>query len=605
MSADDDFEVLRRVNRTRQTHPLLPTGQIQEQKLVPTVRLQEGQAQPIKQETRRYPYRVRRRPDYFGEYVTETSDDQVQMTTDYCYRLVSNVPLTFSEAMTSPNSRDCSRAMDEEMESLNDNKTFTLSTLPEGKKAVGGRWVYALKTNADGSDKFRARYVAKGYSQKQGVDYDETFSPTANLKSIRVLMQKAAQKNLILHQMDVKTAYLRAPIDCDIYMTQPEGYEITSEKGEMLVCKLEKYLYGLKQSGRNWNRMLHDYLCGNLFTQNPADHCVYTRETKGQKVIIVIWVDDLVIAASDDNVLRNVKEMLTAKFQMKDLGKLKSFLGIDFQQSDHCVKMSQERYVGKILDRFDMQDCKPRATPCEPKLNYTNSAEVMSDVRKYREAVGSLVYLSTCTRPDLSYVVSKLSQYLSEPTIEQWTTVKHVLRYLKGTKGKLLCYRKSDDGLALGLEAFSDANWAEHETDRRSTTGYCVSLNRNGPLITWKSKRQSTVALSTCEAEYMALAATVQECMYLIQLLKGVDGSHYMQPQIYEDNQGAIALAKNPAQRQRCKHVDIKYHFVRSAVTDGKVILNYCPTEQMVADIMTKPPTKSKLKRFQVFMFGE
>lgn len=204
-------------------------------------------------------------------------------------------------------------------------------------------------------------------------------------------------------------------------------------------------------------------------------------------MIIVIWVDDLVIAASDDNVMMNAKDMLTAKFKMKDLGKLNHFLNIDFQQSDHCVKMSQERYVEKILNRFDMQDCKPRATPCEPMLNYTDNAEVMSDVRKYREAVGSLIYLSTCTRPDLSYVVSKLSQNLSESTIEPWITVKHALKYLKGTKEKLLCYRKSDNGL-LGLEAFSDANWAEHETDRCSTTGYCISLSQNGPLISWKQK---------------------------------------------------------------------------------------------------------------------
>ena len=210
-------EVLRRVDRARRTLPLLPTGQTQEQKPVPTVGPQESQAQPIKQETGRYPSRVRRKPDYYGDHVTEASDEQVQITIDYCYRLVSNVPLTFSEAVTSPNSKEWSSAMDEEMESLNDNNTFTLTTLPEGKKAVGGRWVYALKTNADGSTKFKARYVAKGYSQKQGVDYDETFSPTANLTSVRVLMQKAAQENLILHQMDVKTAYLHAPIDFEIY----------------------------------------------------------------------------------------------------------------------------------------------------------------------------------------------------------------------------------------------------------------------------------------------------------------------------------------------------------------------------------------------------
>ena len=200
--------------------------------------------------------------------------------------------------------------------------------------------------------------------------------------------------------------------------------------------------------------------------------------------------------------------------------------------------------------------------------------------------------------------MSKLSQYLSEPTEQQWATVKQVLRYLKGTKEKLLCNKKSDSG-PLGLEAFSDVNWAEHETDRHSTRGYCVSLSKFGPLISWKTKRQATVALSTCEAEYMALATTIQECMYLVQLLQGIDGYHYRQPKVYEDNQGTIALAKNPVQRQRCKHVDIKYHFVRSTVSDGKEILVYCPTEQIVADIMTKPPTKSKLKNFVAFMFGE
>ncbi len=244
-----------------------------------------------------------------------------------------------------------------------------------------GRWVYALKNNSDGSNRYKARYVAKGYSQKVGVDYDETFSPTANMTSIRMLMQKAAQENLILHQMDVKTAYLNAPLDCDIYMEQPEGYEVKSSTEGKLVYKLEKSLYGLKQSERNWNGTLHDFLSKNHIIQNPADHCVYTRETKNEKVIIIIWVDDLIIAASDENSLKVVKEMLTARFKMKDLGKLKHFLGIDFEQSDGCLKMTQKKYVEKILERFDMQDCKPRATPCEQKLNYSDDAEKIGYAR--------------------------------------------------------------------------------------------------------------------------------------------------------------------------------------------------------------------------------
>lgn len=526
----------------------------------------------------------------------------MQISIDYCYKMVSNVPQTFREAVTSSNSREWIDAMDEEMKSLRDNTTFTLTNLPEGKKAVGGRWVYAIKTNADGSDKYKARYVAKGYSQELGVDYGETFSPTANLTSVRVLMQKAAQENLILHQMDVKTAYLHAPIDYEIYMEQPEGYDEKSQTNEKIVCKLEKSLYGLKQSGRNWNKMLHNYLCENIFVQNPADHCVYKRETEHGKVIILIWVDDLVIAASDERALKTVKEMLTRKFHMKDLGELKNFLGIIFDQCDGGVTMSQQSYVGKLLERFDMQDCKPRSTPCEPKLNYTDGNVKLIDPRKYREVVGSLIYLTSCTRPDLSYVVSKLSQYFSEPTEEQWITVKHVLKYLKGTNDKMLCYRKCDEGLRL--VTYSDADWAGDENDRCSTSGYCVSLCKNGPLISWKTKKQPTVALSTCEAEYMALAATIQECLYLKQLLEHLDDYQYGVPMIYEDNQGTIALAKNPVSRQRCKHIDIKYHFVRSTVNNGKVFLEYCPTDQMVADLMTKPATKVKLLTFSTFLFG-
>lgn len=433
------------------------------------------------------------------------------------------------------------------------------------------------------------------------MNYDETFSPTANMNSIRVLAQKAAEENLVIHQMDVKTAYLHAPIECEIYIEQPEGYEVRSKEGDKFVSKLEKSLYGLKQSGRNWNKMLHDYLCEMKFVQNPADHCVYSKVTEKDKVYMIIWVDDLIIAASDANVLRCVKEMLKSKFRMKDLGKLTHFLGIDFEQSADWVKMSQCKYVQKLLERFDMSNCKPRTTPSEQRLDYRDDAELMDDVKKYREAVGSLIYLATCTRPDLSFVVSKLSQYFTKPTIELWTTVKHVLRYLKGTQNKELCFKKHESENTI--YAYSDANWAAN-IDRKSTTGYCISLNCNGPVVSWKTKRQPTVALSTCEAEYMALAATLQECLYLKQLLKHFDGQEY-RCLIYEDNQGTIALAKNPVHRQRCKHIDIKYHFIRSTLQNDDMTLEYCPTDVMVADVMTKPASKLKLVTFDTYMFGE
>ncbi|KAJ8381057.1 hypothetical protein SKAU_G00018350 [Synaphobranchus kaupii] len=363
-----------------------------------------SQAQPSgTSEGGRYPTRERRKPSHLKDFVTEDSDsDGIHTTIDYCYRAVCGVPQTFREAMGSADSKEWVRAMDEEIQSLNENDTFTLTKLPKGKKTVGGKWVYSIKSDSEGTDKYKARFVAKGYSQRMGIDYGETFSPTANLTSVRVVLQKAAQEDLLLHQMDVKTAYLHAPIDYEIYIDQPEGYE----EGEGLVCSLKKSLYGLKQSGRNWNVILHDCLIENQFTQNPADHCVYAKETESGKVIMIIWVDDLIIAASNETVLKDVKEMLSAKFKMKDLGRLNRFLGIDFMQSDGCVKMSQEKFVNKILERFNMQNCRPRETPCDQKQDYTENAVKMDDVRMFREAVGSLIYLTTCTRPDLCFVVS-------------------------------------------------------------------------------------------------------------------------------------------------------------------------------------------------------
>jgi len=548
----------------------------------------------------RYPRRERNPPLYLGDYVTNVEDGtHVMSSIDYCYR-ISDFPQSYKEAIESTKSEQWKSAMREEMNSLKINDTFTLVDLPEGRNAVGGRWVYTIKENSNGSQTYKARFVAKGYSQVEGVDYKETFAPTANLTSMRVLMQEAAQYDLILHQMDVKTAYLNAPIDCEIYMDQAEGFVAPSEG--KLVYKLNKSLYGLKQSGRNWNGVLHSYLLENDFIQSRVDHCLYLKQMKSEIVIILVWVDDLIIGASNENLLCEVKQMLQAKFSMKDLGALSYFLGIDFEQDVGSVKMNQKRYLRKILERFEMNDCKPRYTPCEQNLEFNDEDPV--DCRKYREVIGSLIYAMTCTRPDICWIVTKLSQYLSKPVKAHWVTVKHVLRYLKGTIDYELCYRKSEDG--LNLVGYSDADWASSIEDRRSTTGYCFSLSKTGPLISWKSRKQPTVALSSCEAEYIALAAAIQEILHLTQLLNDIDRESRFDPvTLFEDNQGTIALAKNPINRQRSKHIDIRYHFIRNEISSGKVVLQYCPTQDMVADIMTKPATKIKLEKFGNFLFGQ
>lgn len=253
-------------------------------------------------------------------------DYDITHTSDYCYRVACGVPQTYREAQMSPEAPGWKRAVREELESLKESNTFELTPLPEGRNRVGGRWVYVTKENADGGKIFKARYVAKGYNQIKGIDYHETFAPTASFTSIRALMQVAVQNDVIIHQMDVKAAYLHAPIDTEIFQEQPEGFEESSGTGEQLVCKLKKSLYGLKQSGRNLYKLLHNHLEQNNFVRNLSDHSVYRRQIGNETIPVIIWVDDLIIAASNSDLLDEFKDTMKSQFNMKDLGKISCFL---------------------------------------------------------------------------------------------------------------------------------------------------------------------------------------------------------------------------------------------------------------------------------------
>ena len=395
----------------------------------------------------RYPIRARTKPEYLNEYVTSKVVDEVaEYTVDYCYRM-SNIP-SYSQAIHSAEADEWHKAMNDEIEALEENDTFELVPPPEDREIVGGKWVYTVKTGPKKAETFKARYVAKGYSQVPVIDYHEIFSPTARMSSIRVLLQHAVQNDMFVHQMDVKTAYLNAPIDCEIFMEQPEGYERAGKNGEKQVYKLRKSLYGLKQSGRNWNNMLHEYLLGENFTQSPADPCVYTRysSTNGC-TIIIIWVDDLILSASNEILLHSVKNSLNEKFKMKDLGVLSWFLGTEFHCSEGVIEMSQKQYIGKHLTKFCMTECKPKVTPMVSGLEKfadTESPE-LTDPTLYRAIVGSLIYIMSGTRPDLSYIVTKLSQNMARPTEANLIAAKHVLRYLKGTIEQSLKFKKGAD----------------------------------------------------------------------------------------------------------------------------------------------------------------
>ena len=502
--------------------------------------------------------------------------------------------------------------------SMIENDTFSVVPLPKGKKAVGSRWVYSLKNDPEGNIVHKARFVAKGYAQIAGLDYSDTFSPTAKMTTIRLMMQFAAQFDLQVHQLDVKTAYLNAPIDCEVYLKQPEGYSKTSEK-EVLVWKLNKSLYGLKQSGRNWNAVLDSFFKQHGFTKSANDACLY-KKGESSPIIVLIWVDDIVIAAKTGSLMTETKDLLKDRFKMKDLGPISFFLGIQFKQTERGISMNQSYYLLGVLERFQMSDCKPRSTPCEPKFDVTdmNNSEPednanAEDVRRYREIIGSLVYAMSCTRPDLAWVVTKLSQHLSKPTNSDWVTVKHVLRYIKYTVNHSLFYQKAR--MDLKIEGFSDSDWAS-SGDRRSTSGYCFRLNEDGGLVSWKTRKQPTTALSSCEAEYMALTAAAQEAMFLRMLFKdfGCISDQPTQIRTYEednetilihgDNQGSLDLAQNPVNHQKSKHIDIKQHFIREKCANGDIQLQYVPTAENIADLMTKAATKQKLDSFHRNLFG-
>ena len=540
----------------------------QEDKEIPTL------AQP------RRSGRERRPVDYYGR-------ERVNLT-------IHRAPSSFKEARSSPEKDKWNQAMDGEMESLKTNQVWKLTTLPPGKKAVGSKWVYKVKTGGDGAiERYKARLVAQGFNQQQGADYDETFCPVVRMESFRALVALSTQHNLKLHHVDVSTAFLNGVLEEEVYMRQPEGY--TNPEEEHLVCKLSKSIYGLKQSPRCWNTALHTHLVKMNFQQLHSNPCIYKSKTEGDKFFIGVYVDDIVLAGENETRIQEVKQMLASKFDIMDLGKLTYFLGMSVvqDQEELTTWIAQPAYIKKLLEKQEMGDSKPVGTPVDPGshlLKATEDEEAM-DQQLYQSLVGSLMYLSVCTRPDIAYAVSTLARFSNKPNRSHWTAAKRVLRYLRGTDDYGIAFTKSDSGECMG---YSNADWAGDQEDRRSTSGY-LFLMTGGP-VSWKSRKQESVALSTAEAEYIALSSAAQETVWLRRLITELGSELEGPTTLMEDNQSAIAMAKNPQFHGRAKHIDIRHHFIREKVNGGDIKLIYCPTGDMIADMLTKGLNRHQLK---------
>lgn len=519
---------------------------------------------------RRYPERKHQKPQFLSENYVLFVSTLTGIETPTCY----------SDAIKSPESKLWEEAMIEELESHEENGTWKLTELPENQRILDNKWVYRIKTNTDGSPcKAKARLVARGFSQKAGYDYDDLFAPVARFDTLRTILSVAASQKLYLHQFDVKTAFLYGTLDKEIYMKQPEGFD----DGSGRVCRLVRSLYGLKQAPRCWNRRFVQAIQKLQFQQSHADPCLFTKRSESSVLIVALYVDDGLVAGSSVSEIEKLVFNLKQEFKITD-GPLGSFLGVQIHQGDNGdIFICQKLYTEKILQRFRLENSKPFSTPCDVAKSQEGDT-AMVDV-PFREAVGCLQYLSVATRPDIAFAVALVSRALCKPTTDDWKRVKRIYRYLRGTSDVGLLYRSN---VQTTFSVFSDADHAGDEKTRRSTSGM-VSIN-SCAAITWWSRLQHSVAISSTEAEYVAASEAANELVWLKLLFKELieyDGT----PSMYVDNQSAIKLAQNPQHHRRSKHIDVRFHSIREKVERGVLKLEYVPSSEQTADILTKPLT--------------
>ncbi|CAN1268353.1 Retrovirus-related Pol polyprotein from transposon TNT 1-94 [Linum perenne] len=488
-------------------------------------------------------------------------------------------PTTYKVAVQNPN---WVQAMNSELGSLHKTNTWSLVPLPHNKKPIGCKWVFKIKYKSDGTiERYKARLVAKGYTQTAGIDYIETFAPVAKMTIVRVLLSVAAIKGWKLFQLDVNTAFLHGDLYEEVYMVPPPGLMIPTPN---LVCKLNKSLYGLKQASRQWNFKLTEFLLQSGYIQSKCDYSVFTKTSNDLFLIVLVYVDDIIIMGNNESEIKLLKSQLDETFTIKDLGLLKYFLGLEIARSEKGINVCQRKYALEILQDAGLLASKPSVCPTDTAGRLSaKSGTVLSDPAVYRRLIGRLVYLCT-TRPDIAFAVNYLSQFVSQPTDLHMQAASRIVRYIKNDPGKGLFFPANSE---LKLHGFSDSDWAGCPDSRRSTTGFCIFIGDS--LVSWKSKKQTTISRSSTEAEYRALAAVTCELKWLSYLLLDLQHAVSQPISLYSDSSSAIKMAENPIAHERTKHIEIDCHVIRDSVASGFIRLLQVPTTQQLADILTKP----------------
>ena len=495
------------------------------------------------------------------------------------YSFVSSIePFRVEEALLDP---DWVLAMQEELNNFKRNEVWTLVPRPK-QNVVGTKWVFRNKQDEHGVvTRNKARLVAKGYAQVAGLDFEETFAPVARLESIRILLAYAAHHSFRLFQMDVKSAFLNGPIKEEVYVEQPPGFE--DERYPDHVCKLSKALYGLKQAPRAWYECLRDFLIANAFKVGKADPTLFTKTCDGDLFVCQIYVDDIIFGSTNQKSCEEFSRVMTQKFEMSMMGELNYFLGFQVKQLKDGTFISQTKYTQDLLKRFGMKDAKPAKTPMGTDGHTDlNKGGKSVDQKAYRSMIGSLLYLCA-SRPDIMLSVCMCARFQSDPKECHLVAVKRILRYLVATPCFGIWYPK---GSTFDLIGYSDSDYAGCKVDRKSTSGTCQFLGRS--LVSWNSKKQTSVALSTAEAEYVAAGQCCAQLLWMRQTLRDF-GYNLSKVPLLCDNESAIRMAENPVEHSRTKHIDIRHHFLRDHQQKGDIEVFHVSTENQLADIFTKP----------------
>jgi histone deacetylase 1/2 len=496
----------------------------------------------------------------------------------------SPLPKTFRSALKDPHWHD---AMATEFEALQMNRTWRLLPRPPSAHVMTGKWVFKHKLNPDGTlERHKARRVLRGFTQRVGVDYGETFTPVVKPTTIRTVLAIAASRNWATKQLDVSNAFLHGHLKEEVYCQQPTGFVDAAHPDAIYL--LDRSLYGLRQAPRAWFERFTAFIRTLGFVATRSDSSLFTLRRGSDIAYLLLYVDDIVLTGSSTALLQHIVNKLQAEFKVKDMGALHFFLGIDVRRTKEGFYLSQERYADDILERAGMASCKPALTPINTKGQLNADGAAIDGAKSYRSLAGALQYL-TVTRPDIAFAVQQVCLHMHDPHAPHLALLKQTLRYIRGTTSHSLLLRAS---ATLDITVYSDADWAGCPETRRSTSGFCIFLGDS--LVSWSSKRQPTVSRSSAEAEYRALANAAAECIWLRQLLGELHHPVHKATLAFCDNISAVYMSSNPIHHKRTKHIEPDIHFVRERVQAGELRVLHVPTGEQYADVLTKGlPTSS------------